>query len=144
MGDIKVLARIFLGFLVATTGVLLFTLWTPTKSLYHYLDRLPGLRFLAPHYFYYLKANAACFIVAGTLTVFGNPFAVFFQLFGSLMFSATYDNPFFGKTGEDKLQKLIYLACHIIIIAAMTALAIESNEIKADEKTAKNTKEKSD
>ena len=140
MKNTKVLTKTFLGLLIATVGVVLFSMWNPKESLYEYLRMVPGLSFFAPYYFYYLKVNAACFILSGILSIFNNSFAILFQFLGSLMFALTYDNPFFAKTIELQVEKFIYLSCHIIIISTMLALG-ESETVS--EETSETTKDES-
>ena len=115
MNYTKSVARIFLGLLL---------LW-PFIHILIYLKEFPILNQIPIRI--YLLGNTLILFLVGLLIIFNVSFGVVFQIIGSVMAGLTFDNPMLTDYPQEKLTRLLYLACQIIII--MTLIALKEDQI---------------
>eukprot|EP00826_Nyctotherus_ovalis_P011329 TRINITY_DN12953_c0_g1_i10.p1 TRINITY_DN12953_c0_g1~~TRINITY_DN12953_c0_g1_i10.p1 ORF type:complete len:135 (-),score=17.96 TRINITY_DN12953_c0_g1_i10:150-554(-) len=119
MDPVRVATRIILGLILAAAGVLLLIFYDPSATLPLLLERLPLFKALKPYHVAYFRANASLFCVSGLFTVFNVSLAALVQFVAALMFCLTFDNFSLYCSWELRMQKIIYIICHIAIIAAI-------------------------
>ena len=137
MDPMKMVSRIILGLILIAAGGLLLVFYDPTTTLPHLLERFTLLRTLKPYYVEYFRINASLFCISGLLTILNLRLAAITQIFASAMFILTFDNFTLYCSWDFKVQKIIYIICHIAVIAAI----FESHEAKKTEKADKTKTE---
>ena len=119
MDPIKMVSRIILGLILIASGGLLLFFYDPATTLPHLLERFTPLKALKPYHVEYFRINASLFCVSGLLTILNLRLATIIQIFASLMFILTFDNFTLYCSWDFKVQKIIYIICHIAVIAAI-------------------------
>ena len=119
MESLKQIGRITLGLVLITSGALLLFHWNPSNTLPNLLSAFEPLKPLAPHYLAYFKVNAGLFCLAGVLAILNMKISALAQALGSLMFIMTYDNPMLYDSWDGKVQRAIFIMCHLAVIAAL-------------------------
>ena len=119
MEILRKFGRVTLGFIILSCGLLLLFKWNPSTTLPDLLSRFEPLKALAPHAVLFFKINAVLFCLAGILAILNLKFAAIMQALGSLMFVATYDNPMLYEDWDSQVQRVIFILCHLTVIAAL-------------------------
>ena len=122
MEILRTIGRILLGALLVVSGLLLSLRMNPSGTLPGFLERLGPLKLIAPHFMIYFKINAALFSLAGLLLILNKKIGMLIQFLGSLMFIMTYDNPFLYQRFSEQAQRVFFILCHLMIIAAMSEM----------------------
>ena len=155
MNSIKSIVRIIIGIILLMSGIALFTYYDPTKTLPILLYK-SFLKVLGPHHVLFFKINTGLICAAGLLTIFGSVLGIVAQVLASTMYILTYDNFTLYENWEFKIQKIIYIVCHIVLILALcecqctiekkevTKETDKTNETDKGDKTDKRTKAKKD
>eukprot|EP00826_Nyctotherus_ovalis_P047796 TRINITY_DN554_c0_g1_i2.p1 TRINITY_DN554_c0_g1~~TRINITY_DN554_c0_g1_i2.p1 ORF type:complete len:138 (+),score=33.86 TRINITY_DN554_c0_g1_i2:144-557(+) len=119
MGTLRTFLRILLGLTLIAAGGLLLAYYDPSDSLPKLLKGFPPLAGLAPYYLQYFRVCASLFCVSGLLTIFNSRLAEFAQLVASLMYCLTFNNLALCTLWEIRVQKAVYILCHVVLVAAI-------------------------
>ena len=129
MDILKVIARAILGLVLIASGVLLLIYYDPSRTLPLLLAKFPPYKGLSPYYLSFFRVNASLFCAAGFFTILNSKLATLAQAIGSLMFILTYDNFMLYHAWDLKIQKILYIIVHIIVIAAISECHNERKDV---------------